>query len=196
MCNFEAQLEWKIERISVSSYLDVEIINDQYHLVNPTPLDFIAGYVMEDTIGYRSLNRLPQQRLNLIDGSISSYCSILKSTERIQMIKQENKLASILCDIESDHLGSNKYRKKIAMEAEDQSKEKSEQNQMRDDDESLTGLETCEVVVHSVLAFGMDHTNNLKVKDIRVLLRYHFGSDNLKASPKKVELLEAIIYIF
>ena len=47
---------------------------------------------------------------------------------------------------------------------------------MRDDDERLKVLDTCEFFVRSVLEFGMDYINNLKVKDIRVLLCYHFGS--------------------
>ena len=47
---------------------------------------------------------------------------------------------------------------------------------VRDDDEGLIGLDTCEVLVRSVLEFGMDHVNNFKVKDLRVLLCYHFGS--------------------
>ena len=38
----------------------------------------------------------------------------------------------------------------------------------------------------------MDHINNLKVKDLRVLLHYQFGSEKLKGSPKKVELLDAV----
>ena len=37
---------------------------------------------------------------------------------------------------------------------------------MRDDDDRSKGLETFEVLVCSVLAFGMDHINNLKVKDL------------------------------
>ena len=47
-------------------------------------------------------------------------------------------------------------------------------------------------MVHSVLKYGMYHINNLKVKDLRVLLHYHFGSERLKGSPKKVELAEAV----
>ena len=112
MCNFGARLEWRNGRIVVSSYLDVKIINDQYRLVNPTPLDCIAGYIMEDAIGDRNLNRLPQQRLNLIDGCISSYCSILNSNERLCVIKQAKKLASVLCEIESGCLGVKEDRKK------------------------------------------------------------------------------------
>ena len=42
----------------------------------------------------------------------------------------------------------------------------------------------------------MDHINNLKVKDLRVLLRYHFGSERLKGIPTKVELVEAVTDLF
>ena len=42
----------------------------------------------------------------------------------------------------------------------------------------------------------MDHINNLKVMDIWVLLRYHFGSEMLKGSPKKVERVEAVTDLF
>ena len=56
----------------------------------------------------------------------------------------------------------------------------------------LRGLESCEDLVRSVLIFGMDHINNLKVKDIWVLLHYHFRSERLKGIPKKVELVEAV----
>ena len=53
----------------------------------------------------------------------------------------------------------------------------------------------CEILVCSVLSFGMDHINNLKVKDLMVLLRYHFGSETLKGSPNKMELVESVKYI-
>ena len=42
----------------------------------------------------------------------------------------------------------------------------------------------------------MDHINILKVKEIWVLLRYHFGSEKLKGIPKKVELVEAVTDLF
>ena len=53
-------------------------------------------------------------------------------------------------------------------------------------------LETFEVLVCSVLSFVMDHINNLRLKELRGLLRYHFWSKRLKGSPKKVELVEAV----
>ena len=106
MCNFWSRAEWKNGRRSASSYLGIDIRNHQYPLVNPTPLNCISGYIIEYSIGDRDLKILYQQSLNLIDGSISSYFSILNSPERICMIKQANELASVLCDIESDCLGS------------------------------------------------------------------------------------------
>ena len=46
MCNFGAQEEWRNGRRSVSSYIDVDISNDQDRLVNPTPLECITFYIM------------------------------------------------------------------------------------------------------------------------------------------------------
>ena len=99
MCNFGAQAEWRNGKRDFSYYIDVETRNYQYNLVNPTPLDCITGYTMEDAIRYWYLKRLPQQRLNIIDGYISGYCYIINYPERLHMIKQANDLASVLCDI-------------------------------------------------------------------------------------------------
>ena len=82
------------------------------------------------------------------------------------------------------------------MEEEYQRKKKYEQKHTRDDDDRLKGIETFEILVCLVLAFGMDHINKLKVKDLRLLFRYNFGSEKLKGIPKKVELVGSVIYIF
>ena len=46
VCNFGALEEWINWIIAVSYYIDVETRNDQYRLLDPTPLDCIAGYIM------------------------------------------------------------------------------------------------------------------------------------------------------
>ena len=51
-------------------------------------------------------------------------------------------------------------------------------------------------MVRSVLIFIMDHINNLKFKDLQMLLLYHFGSERLKGIPKKVELVDAVTDLF
>ena len=57
----------------MSYYLDVDANKDQCHLLNPTPLDCITGYMMDDYVGDRALKRLYQIKLHFIDGSISIY---------------------------------------------------------------------------------------------------------------------------
>ena len=79
MCNFGAWENWREGRRVVIYYLDIETTKYQCRLLNPTPLDCIIGYIIEDSVGDRALDSLPQRMLNLIDGSISSYCSILNS---------------------------------------------------------------------------------------------------------------------
>ena len=59
---------------------------------------------------------------------------------------------------------------------------------MSEDDERLKGLDTCKILVWYILSFGIDHINTLKVKEIRVLFQYHFGSEKLKGVPNKVDL--------
>ena len=66
----------------VSSYLDVETTKYHCRLLNTTPMEYIAGCIMQYDVGNRALNRLPQRRLKFIDGSISSYYCILNSPER------------------------------------------------------------------------------------------------------------------
>ena len=86
---------------------------------------------MENAIVERALKRLPQRRLNFIDGSIYSYCSILNLPERLELISQANKLAYVLCDLESDQIRENEENKKRATEFEDNIRQKSEEKQVR-----------------------------------------------------------------
>ena len=60
-------------------------------------------------------------------------------------------------------------------EVEENRRQKSEEKQVRDNEDKLRGIYSCEALVSSVLEFGIDHINNLKVKELQVLLHYHFG---------------------
>ena len=80
---------------------------------------------MEDAVGERALKRLPQRRLNLIDGSISSYCSILNPPEQLEQIRQANKLASVLCGFDSDRIRDKEENKKRETEVEENRRQKS-----------------------------------------------------------------------
>ena len=76
-------------------------------MLSPQSYDFglhRRGYIMDDAVGESYLKRIPHRRLNSIDGFISSYCYILNLPERLEQINQANKLASVLCDYESDQI--------------------------------------------------------------------------------------------
>ena len=67
-------------------------------------LDCIEGYIMGVAVIDMSLNMLPHIRMKFIDDSMSSYCSMINSAKRIEQIRQTNKLAYILCDLESGQM--------------------------------------------------------------------------------------------
>ena len=69
---------------------------------------------MEDAVGDRDFKRLPQRSLKFIGGYIPSYCSILNSPKRLEHISQANKLASVMCDLESDCMREKDDNKNIA----------------------------------------------------------------------------------
>ena len=73
MCNFGARKDSRNGRIAISSYSDVDTRKYQCRMLNPTPLECISGYIMEDDVVDRALKSLYHKSLNLIDGSISSY---------------------------------------------------------------------------------------------------------------------------
>ena len=101
-----------------------------------------------------------------------------------------------MCDLESDLMREKEENKKRATEDEKNRRRKSEEKQVRENEDKLRGLESCEALVSSVLTFGMDHINIIKVKELRLILRYHFGSERLKGSPKKMKLVEAVPGLF
>ena len=68
-------------------------------ILNPSPLDTIIGYIMKDAKGEGAWRKLRQKRLNIIDGSINSYCVHLKPPARMDSVWQANDLASVLSDM-------------------------------------------------------------------------------------------------
>jgi len=52
--------------------------------------------------GEGSKKRLPQERLNFIDSMVSSYCSVLNSTESLGLIRQANEVSAVTADLELD----------------------------------------------------------------------------------------------
>ena len=73
-------------------------------------------------------------------------------------------MASVLCDLESDRIRDKEEKKKKATEVEDNRRQKSEKKQIRENEDKLRGLESCEALVPSVLTFGVYHINTLCIR--------------------------------
>lgn len=118
MVRFGKRADWKKGIRQVSDYLMIDLDERQRRLLNPTVLDTMVGFIMQDAKGEGANARLPQRRLNLIDGEIAAECSVLNSTERLKLIKQANELAAVLADIEVDR-NEEKAARKVAKEKEE-----------------------------------------------------------------------------
>ena len=88
MCNFGSQACYRIDRRTVSSCIGFGMSKYQGHILNTIPLYIITGYITEYSVGGDNLNIFSCPRLNLIDGSILSYLSVLNSPEWLGMIKK------------------------------------------------------------------------------------------------------------
>ena len=84
------------------------------------------------------------------------------------MNNQVNEFAPVLGDIKFDHLVGKGGGKEESDGGRVSRGEESEHKQMREDEESSKGLQTCEFLVHLVLVFGINHIKNLKVNYILV----------------------------
>ena len=100
MCNFGARAAWKGGVRRVSDALDVAVTAENLRILNPSPLDTIIVYIMQDAKGEGSRKKIPQRRLNIIDRSINSYCVHLKSPACMDLVQQTNDLAAFLTDME------------------------------------------------------------------------------------------------
>ena len=109
------------QNVCVSAYLNAEVSKDQRHLLNPTVLDTVAGFILKDSQGEGGKKRLPQCCLNLVDGQISSQCSVLNSEERMKLVRLYNEVAAVMVDIYNDR---NKEREKNCVRKDQEEAEK------------------------------------------------------------------------
>ena len=90
------------EKQNVSGYLNLEYTSYQQKLLNPPVLDNVTEYMMNDSLGKGTKERLPQRRLNFIDDMVSSYYSVLNSKERLTLIHQAREVSAVMVDLEQE----------------------------------------------------------------------------------------------
>ena len=70
--------------------LDVSVMADNLSILNPSPFDTVIDYIMKDEKDEEDRKKLSQRRLNIIDGSINSYCVHLNSQALMNMVWEAN----------------------------------------------------------------------------------------------------------
>ena len=101
-----------------SSFLNVEVTDDQRYLLQPTASDVLVGNILEDSVGQNAKKKIPKRRINMIAGNISSYSRVLNNQKSLDYISEANLLSSCISEIS--------VAKEIAKDA---AKEKREQEQ-------------------------------------------------------------------
>jgi hypothetical protein len=103
-----------------SSFLNVEVTDDQRYLLQPTASDVLVGNILEDSIsiGQNAKKKIPKCRINMIAGNIASYSRVLNNEKSLVYIAEANLLSTCLSTISA--------AKEVA---KDTAKEKREQEQ-------------------------------------------------------------------
>ena len=73
ICNVRVRSKWESGARRAPYALHVAVTADNHSILNPHPLDTIIGNIMQDAKGKGNRKKLPQRRLNIIDGCINSY---------------------------------------------------------------------------------------------------------------------------
>jgi hypothetical protein len=125
--NFAARSHWKNgdEELQPSTWLNLDITDDQRRLLAPKPKDVVRGAILNDTMGEGAKKKLAKRRINFWDGNISSYSRVLNSEEQLSNMKEVNELTAVLGEIRAENEQERESRAKLrAVDAEQREKRK------------------------------------------------------------------------
>lgn len=191
MLNHAARTEWKNGTREVSSFLDAAVSSVQACLLNPTTLDTITGYIMEDTKGEGARRRLPARRLNMIDACISSWCSVLNSKDKLVLIKQANELAKVLGEIEKDREDEKQKRLSNTEQEEKEKQARAEKRLEKEINDREEGLLQLPPLIQRLKDKGCAEFPNFTVPQLCIIICYEFTDEEGKSSKlNKAPLIE------
>jgi hypothetical protein len=145
---------------------------------------------MEDTKGEGARKRLPTRRLNMIDGNISSWCLVLNSPERLELIRQANELAKVLGELEEDCLREKEEKQRKALEEEKKKQECKEEKREKELQEREEALKTLPPLVDWLKLNGPSEIPKFTVPNLCMIICFVFNDEQGKQSKlNKPELI-------
>ena len=194
MANMAVRSEWKTKRRKVSDWLNCEVTEDNYNLLNPRPVDIITGFIMQDIKGEGVKKKLAARRLNNIDACVSSYACVLNSDERMKQVREANSIAMVMADIQRDK-DEEKKRKKQDKQKEDAEKAKKKaEDAEKAAEKAAEGMIECAKFIADIDAKGKEHIKTFNNEILKLLLRYYYNDDVYKKKgTKKADWQAAVI---
>jgi hypothetical protein len=173
-----------------SAYLDVEVMDDQRFLFQPTAADVLLGSILEDSIGQNAKKKIPTRRINFLSGNIACYSRSLNNPAALDQIINTNNLANYLAMI-------SEYKEA----AKDAAKEKKVNDDKAKADKKATDIavineqkaKVYDKVMEDV-GKGIDHIYGLPKAQLKKLLRFYFLDRTPNQSKKNCkELVKMVI---
>ena len=175
MCNVGVREKWEGEACRVSDVLDVAVTADNNRIFNPSPLDTIIGYIMQDAKVEGAHKKLPHRRFNIIYGCINSYCVHLNSPARIDLIRQEHNLAAVLADMDNDRQMVRDASKKRAVNKDTARIQKARVNKDKAEDKQRDALTQCVELMQEVTEKGVNRVDVFSLGHLKNIVCYRFG---------------------
>eukprot|EP00957_Ditylum_brightwellii_P152157 11584883-Ditylum_brightwellii.AAC.1 len=72
--------------VTPHNFLDCTMLLDNIKVLNPGPLDIILRYIHEDSKGEGAKVPLSKRRISMVDGNISSYCTVLNGPDQLCLV--------------------------------------------------------------------------------------------------------------
>ncbi len=176
-----------------SAFLDVEVMDDQRFLFQPTAADVLLGNILEDSIGQNAKKKIPKRRINFLSGNIASYSWSLNNSAALDQIVDTNNLASCLATI-------SEYKEA----AKDAAKEKKV-----NDDKAKADKKAADIAVFNEqkakvydklvedVGKGIEHIRGLPKAQLEKLLKFYFlDRTPIQSKKNRKELVEMVINAF
>ena len=102
--NYVAQKHWRIFHANVtpSGYLNIEISDNQWNLLNPTQKDVFFGFIAYDAKGKGAVHKIAKRRLDVIEGNLNSYSKLINDQKILKTIKDFNHLCVSVAELSEE----------------------------------------------------------------------------------------------
>lgn len=169
---------WKDRVCQPSSFLDLKLSADQLELFNPSPLQTVMGYILDDAQGKNAKKLLAKRRLDVITGNVASYSKFLNDPSRLEDLRDHNMLAAVIADHKKEEQDKKKERAEKKRIEEEEKERRKAANAAKEAERRQQLMPTLEAIVSKIDENGeewIDGDRNINGDNLRFILRYYYN---------------------